>query len=111
MVSITHSQSRPRALIWVAALLAPFAWCAAVSLMFSLVDETCVQGSRLMLWVSVLSCIAVAVAPSVLIAPLRRSPDNSARLVRDLVVAGSIVFAMVMLVTGVPVLMLDACRS
>lgn len=111
MVSITHSHSRPRVLIWVAALFAPFAWSAAVSLMFSLVDETCVQGSRVMLWVSVVTCISVAAAPAVLTAPLRGDPGNSARLIRDLVGAGSIVFAMVMLVTSVPVLMLEACRG
>lgn len=109
MVSITQGSSRPRMFIWVTALLAPVAWSAAVSMMFPLIDETCVQGSRAMVWLNVATCILVAVAPATLVAPLRRFASDSAPLVRDLVVAGSIVFAMVMLVTAVPILMLDAC--
>lgn len=95
--------------IWVTALLAPVAWSAAVSMMFLLIDKTCVQGSRAMVWLNVATCILVAVAPATLVTPLRRFASDSAPLVRDLVVAGSIVFAMVMLVTAVPILMLDAC--
>ena len=111
MVSITQGSSRPRTYIWITALLAPFAWTAAVSMMFPLIDETCVQGPRAMVWLTVATCILVAVAPAALIAPLRRFAGESAPLIRDLVVAGSIVFSMVMLVTAVPILMLDACSS
>jgi len=110
MTSLTHSRPSPRIFIWVAACVAPFAWAAAVSMMFSMIDETCVQGSRWMVWVSAATCILVAVTPAVLIAPARRSAA-SAPLIRDLVVVGSIVFAMVMLVTAVPILTLDECAS
>jgi hypothetical protein len=111
MVTLAHSHSRPRVFMWVAALLAPVAWSAAVSMMFPLIDATCIQGSRAMVWLTVATCTLVALAPAAFIAPLRRFAGESAPLVRDLVLAGSIVFAMVMLVTAVPILMLDACSS
>ena len=119
MVSLTRSLSRPRALVlmWSAALLAPFTWSAALGLLFSMIDEACMTGSRSLLWVVAITCILLAAAPAVLVAPWRRSVDAStaagerARLILDLAIAGSLIFALVMVLTAAPIVMLDTCRT
>src|SRR5689334_22740596 len=115
MSTISPSLSRPRtiALTWVAALLAPFAWLSALGMMSSLIDDNCATGSRVLLWANAIACIVLAVAPAAaLLAPWRRSldPESSAgvraRLILDLAMAGSLMLALVMLATSVPILFL-----
>ena len=95
-------------------MLAPFAWCAALALMFSLIDENCATSSRVLLWADVATCIALAAAPAVPGA-WRRSLDADSmsgariRLVLDLALAGSLILTLVMLATAVPIL--NACRT
>ena len=120
MSTLSPGLSRPRTIVltWLAALLAPFAWLSALSLMTSLIDDNCSSGSRLLLWANAIACILLAVAPAAaLSAPWRRSLDPEttaglrARLILDLAMAGSLMLALVMLATSVPILFLDACRS
>jgi hypothetical protein len=85
--------------------------------MSSLIDGTCVWGSRVMLWGCAITCIALAGAPAVFLGPRRRSLDvnvdtaTSIYLVLDLAVAGSVVLALVMLATAVPILFQNACSA
>ena len=118
MASVVPSVSRPRMLVltWVAALVAPLAWLSALVLMFSMTGENCATGSRLLLWMNTTACIALAMAPAVLGSWSRSlDPESAAgvrtRLILYLTVAGSIVLALVMLVTAVPILLQNACLS
>ena len=119
MVSLTRPYSRPRHLVlmWVAALLAPFAWSAALGMMFSLTNETCMSGSRFSMLAVAFTSTVLAAAPAVLVAPWRKTvdPDTAVgertRLLFDLAVAGSLIFALVMVVSTIPILFLDACRT
>lgn len=103
--------------MWVAALLAPIAWSAALGMMFSLTKETCISGSRSGMLTVALTCVVLAAAPAVLVAPWRKSvePDTATgertRLMFDLAVAGSLIFALVMVVSTIPILFLDSCRT
>ena len=117
--SVLDASSRPRriALMWVAVLLAPFAWSAALGMMSSLNNETCMAGSRFGMLAMALSCVVLAAAPAMLVAPWRGSVEaNTAagertRLVCYLAIAGSFLFALVMVMSAVPILFLDACRK
>jgi len=118
MTEIASSVSGPRALIltWVAVLVAPLAWFSAVVLMFALIGDNCAAGSRILLWVNVAACILLAVAPAVLGSWSRSLDSESAaairtRLILYLVVAGSVVLALVMLATAVPILLQNACGA
>jgi hypothetical protein len=119
MVSLTRQYSRPRHLVlmWVAALLAPFAWSAALGMMFSLTNETCMSGSRFDMLAVAITSILLAAAPAVPVVPWRKyvETDTAAgertRLLFDLAVAGSLIFALVMVVSTIPILFLDSCRA
>jgi len=117
MSSVAQRHRRPRALNWTAALLAPFAWCLALGLMFSLIDGTCATGSRIMLWACAAICVALAAAPAAILGHRRRllDPDPEdrfhTRLVLDLAVAGSVILALVMVATAVPILSQNACGA
>ena len=117
MDSLTQGLPRPRTLTRTAALLAPLAWCAAIGLMSSLIDGTCVMGSHVMLWVCSITCIALAGAPAVFLGRRRRSLDvnthsaSSTYLILDLAVAGSVVLALVMMATAVPILFQNTCSA
>jgi hypothetical protein len=118
MVSVSaHQSTRVLTLLWVAALLAPASWAAALGILFSLTDETCVSGSRAMMSVVASMCVVLAAAPAVIAWPWRQSvsPATAAgertRFMLGIAVGGSLLFALVTLLTAVPIVFLDPCRT
>jgi hypothetical protein len=49
----------PRRLLrqWIALLLAPVAWSAALGILFPLTEDACARGSRTAFWVVLLICV------------------------------------------------------
>jgi hypothetical protein len=119
MVPLTHISRPPRVFLrlWVLVLLAPLAWSTAFGLLFSLVDETCVSGSRLAPGWVVASCLLLAALPGLLAGSWRRSvalhdaAGERTRFMLDLAIGGSVLFTLVMLVMAVPIAFLDPCRT
>ena len=118
MVPLTHI-GKPRALLrlWVLVLLAPVAWVTALSVLFSLTNEACISGSRSHMWWVALGCIALAALPALLAWPSRRIHDSGAaeseraRFMLELATGASALFALVTLLTAVPIALLDSCRT
>jgi hypothetical protein len=119
MVPLTHISRQPRMLLrlWVLLLLAPLAWATAFGLLFSLVDETCISGSRLAPgWVAGV-CLSLAALPGLLAWPARRSTNlataaaERTRFMLEVAIGGSLLFTLVMVVTAVPIAFLDPCRT
>ena len=119
MVPLTHVSRQPRVLLrlWTLVLLAPVSWSTAFALLYSLVDETCVSGSRVASgWVAGV-CLVLAALPGLLAWPWRRSADlanasaQRTRFMLDLAIGGSLLFTLVMFVTAVPIAFLDPCRT
>jgi hypothetical protein len=111
--------TRPRALIeaWISVLLAPVAWAVALGGLYSLTDETCARGGRLPMDAIALVCLVVTLVP----APLawlrgRHTPDDSsagerARFLFHTAIGLSALFALVTLLTAIPIFLLDPCRT
>jgi len=103
--------------MWVAALLAPFAWSAELGVMFSLTNETCMSGSRAAMLSVAAACVLLAIAPAVIVWPWRRAADDNTaagerrQLIIDLAIAGSLIFAVVAILSAVPIFFLDSCRT
>ena len=111
--------SQPRALIeaWVSVLLAPIAWAIALGGLYSYTDETCTHGSRLPMDAIACACLVLTLVP-VPIAWLRgrHTPANSnsgerARFLFHTAIGLSALFALVTLVTAIPIFLLDPCRT
>jgi hypothetical protein len=118
MVPLTHISRPPRVFLrlWVLVLLAPTAWATAFGILFSLVDETCVSGSRVaQAWIAG-SCLLLAALPGLLAWSWRRTANltdtagERTRFMLDIAIGGSVLFTLVMLVTSVPIAFLDPCR-
>jgi hypothetical protein len=90
---------------WLALLLAPGAWVAALILMFYLTGDACAHGSRGSLWAVLAGCVVTAVVAGGLAWPDRR------RFLTRVGLGLSAMFALVLLLMAVPVLMLGACRT
>ena len=113
------SLSQPRALIeaWVTVLLAPLAWAVALGGLYSLTDETCARDGRLPMDALAAACLALTLLP----APIawfraRHTPTDSnagerARFLFNIAVGLSALFALVTLMTAVPIFLLDSCRT
>jgi len=111
--------NQPRALIeaWISVLLAPVAWAIALGGLYSYTDETCAHGNRLPMDAIAFSCLALTLLP----APIawlrgRHTPADSgsgerARFLFHTAIGLSALFALVPLVTAVPIFMLDPCRT
>jgi hypothetical protein len=120
MVFLTSIESaRPSALLraWVLLLLAPCTWAAALGILFSLTDETCVSGSRSAMWLVAVSCVVLTAVPAVVAWRLKRAIHSSsdaaerARFMMGVAVGGSLLFALVTLISAVPIGLLDPCRT
>jgi hypothetical protein len=119
MVSLIQDPRRPRALLglWLLFLGAPMAWAAALGVLFSLTDETCVSGHRDAQWLSAALGLALAVLPGLVAWPLWRKllpstrAAERARFMLGVALGGSVLFTLVMLVSMVPVGLLDPCRT
>ena len=113
------SLSQPRALIeaWATVLLAPIAWAVALGGLYSLTDETCAHGGRLPMDALAGACLVLTLIP----APIawirgRRTPTDSnsgerARFLFNTALGLSALFALVTLLTAVPIFLLDPCRT
>ena len=111
--------NRPRALIeaWVTVLLAPVAWATALGGLYSLTDETCAHGERLPMNALAAACLVLTLIPAP-IAWLRgrhtlvdSNAGERARFLFKTAVGLSALFALVTLLTAIPIFMLDPCRT
>ena len=111
--------SSPRALLeaWLTVLLAPVSWAAALGILYSLIDETCANHGRgEMVGVSV-ACLALAIVPAPIAWRWRRHIDGTtssgqrARFMLELAAGASLLFALVTLISAVPIALLDPCRT
>lgn len=119
MVPVTQDLLRPRKLIWLwtLVLLPPVAWLAAHNMLFSLTNEACLSGSRAaMAGVAVVFTLLCA-APALpawswwrQLSPAVESGER-ARLLLALAFGLSVIFTLVTLLTSVPILLLDSCRT
>lgn len=109
----------PRGLtmLWSVVLLAPFAWAASLGLMYVLTESACVSGSRISLLVTAASAIALAAIPGVIAWGLRERIEagddarERARFQLGLAAGGSAAFTLVILLSAVPIFLLQACRT
>ena len=114
-----HPESLPRALTarWLALLAAPVAWAAALGALFSLVDEVCVAANRSPQWAVLAAAIVLALAPVPFAWRRARTPHDGHRssdracFLARLAIGLSIMFALVIVLSAVPVAMLSACRT
>ncbi|HUQ12613.1 MAG TPA: hypothetical protein VM146_20065 [Steroidobacteraceae bacterium] len=119
MVPLTHEAHQPRELLrlWTLFLLAPCTWATSLGMLFSLVDETCVSGSRTASWVVAIGSVVLAALPGLLAWPWRRSANlatpahERTRLMLDVAIGGSVLFTIVTLLAAVPIAFLDPCRT
>lgn len=119
MVPLTHISRPPRVFLrlWALVLLAPMAWSTASGILYSLVDETCISGSRAApAWIAGCSLLLAAL-PGALAWSWRRSANladasgERTRFMLDLAIGASFLFTLVMVVTALPIAFLDACRT
>ena len=113
------SLNRPRALIeaWISVLLAPVAWAVALGGLYSLTDETCAHPGRMPMGALAFGCLVLTLVPAP-IAWLRgrqaladSSAGERARFLFHTAMGLSALFALVTLVTAIPIFMLDSCRT
>jgi hypothetical protein len=118
MVSVSHPVSA-RTLVgaWALLLLPPLSWAAALGVQFSLTDETCVTGSRSGLWVAALTSLLVSAIPGFIAVRWRSSVsagEAAGDWLRFLLAAaamGAAIFTLVNLLSAVPIVWLDSCRT
>jgi hypothetical protein len=109
----------PRLLVrhWIALLLAPVSWAAALGILFSLNDEACKRGSHAAMLGIAGICVLMAAAPAPWAWWQRRAFDEStsagarARFMLGVATGASIIFALVLSMMTIPVLFLSACRT
>jgi hypothetical protein len=117
MVLRDVTEGRGLTLLWSVVLLAPCAWAASLGLMFTLTKGACVSGSRDALLVTVSCAIVLAIAPGIVAWRLRAGIEPAdaarerARFQLGLAAGGSAIFALVTLVSAVPLFLLGACRT
>jgi hypothetical protein len=111
--------SRPRALIeaWISVLLAPVAWAVALGGLYSLTDETCAHPGRMPMGALALACLVLTIVPAPIAwlrgrqAPADSNAGERARFLFHTAMGLSALFALVTLVTAIPIFMLDSCRT
>jgi len=108
----------PRRLLrqWIALLLAPVAWSAALGILFPLTEDACARGSRTAFWVVLLICVLSTLGGASLAWRERagiagNGGADRASFLMHVALGMSAIFALVLLVMAVPVLMLGACRT
>jgi hypothetical protein len=111
--------TQPRALVeaWISVLLAPIAWATALGGLYSLTDETCSHPGRIPMGALAAACLVLTLIP----APIawlrgRRTPADTsagerARFLFHTAMGLSALFALVTLMTAVPIFWLDPCRT
>jgi hypothetical protein len=111
--------ARPPALtlLWIAILLAPCAWAAMLGLQFALTDERCVADVRTPMQVVAVVAITLAILPALFAWPRWRAIEVTSaaagrtRFMLGLAVGSSVIFALVTILSAVPVWFLDPCRT
>lgn len=111
--------TRPRALVeaWITVLLAPVAWAVALGGLYSLTDEVCAQGGRLPMHTVAFACLVLTLAPAPLAwlrgrhTPADTNAGERARFLFHTAVGLSGLFALVTLLTAIPIFLLDPCRT
>lgn len=109
MVSVTR--------LWMVLLAAPGAWIAMLGLQYSLTNDVCMGRSRVPMAIVAVASILLAAAAVLLAWRWRRSvpPDDPARerarLMLGIAVGGGAVFVLLNLLSAVPILVLDPCRT
>jgi hypothetical protein len=108
----------PRWLVrqWTALLLAPVAWTAALGILFALTEDACARGDRRSMWIVATVCVLLALSGVTLAWSTREEPGadsgaDRARFLMRVALGMSAIFAVVLIVTAVPILMLGACRT
>jgi hypothetical protein len=100
---------------WALLLTSPFAWAAMLGLLFSLTDEVCARRSTSPMLVAGSICLLLAALPLPLAYGLRRrlmtGADEQARFMLGLACGSSAIFVFVIILSLLPVLWLDACRT
>ncbi len=103
--------------LWLLVLLAPVSWAAALGMLFSLSNETCISGSRGAPIAVALVCVVLAALPAGPAWHWRRNIDGGTagaermRVMLELALGGSVLFTAVTLLTAVPTVLLDPCRT
>jgi hypothetical protein len=112
-------ESSPRALTlqWLSLLSGPVAWASAFGILFALTDENCSPGIRLPSWIVAGTALAVALLPIPFAwskgrrsADVHRTADRACFLAR-VTLGLSVMFGLVILLTAIPLGMLDPCRT
>jgi hypothetical protein len=101
---------------WAALLLAPVAWATALAILFPLTEDACARGDRVSMWIVSTVCVVLALAGAALAWWSRDEPGTDtgadrARFLMRVALGISTIFALVLIVTAVPILMLGACRT
>ena len=103
--------------LWATVLLPPFAWAAALSLLYAMTNPACLTQSRAVLIAVGLVCIGVAAAAGPLalwLAPHEDEPTETAanrRFLARLALWNSALFVLIIVMSVVPVFLLDACST
>jgi hypothetical protein len=111
MVSLTHAR------LWLVVLLAPVSWSAALGVLFSLTNETCISGSRDPALAVACAAVLLAALPAAPAWLWRRQvandspPAERTRFLLELATGGSVLFTLVTILTAIPVVFLDPCRT
>jgi hypothetical protein len=111
--------SQPRALIeaWISVLLAPIAWATALGGLYSLTDETCAHPGRVPMGALAIACLVLTLVPAPIawVRGRHTTADSNAgeraRFLFRTATGLSALFALVTLVTAIPIFLLDPCRT
>ena len=113
---IPFSLPRPLFEAWITVLIAPLAWMGALGGLYTLTDATCAQPGRMSMSALAFACLAVTIVPAP-VAWLRSrrtridtTTGERARFLFHTAAGLSALFAVVTLVTAIPIFMLDPCR-
>jgi hypothetical protein len=101
---------------WTLVLLPPAGWAAALGSLFTLTGTACERGTRTSLWVVAVICLLLAVTCAPLAWRERRargeaSPEDRVRFMMEVAMGLSAFFSAILIVTAVPILLLDTCRT
>jgi hypothetical protein len=113
------SERRPRflLLLWTLFLLAPIAWSLTLSVNFALVHVACERGTRTPLFVLTAVCLLAALAAAVVARrKLAQTPQvgdaaQRSRFMLGLSVGMGALFALVIVLSAVPIFLLSACPT
>ena len=114
-----HAYTQPRVLTgtWTLVLLAPIAWAAALGSLFSMTGEACNRGSHGLMQLVAAACVLLALAPAPMAWERRRQIEAATaagerqRFMLSVAAGGSLIFAIVTLLSAAPIFLLSACRT